>query len=85
MKEDNFRTGAASVMVIVSLAAHSVLPSEGILPCSSPATEMCEQQPLTLSDDPAPKPEPQFLRELAVTISSASTSNGYDLVSLRKP
>jgi hypothetical protein len=66
-------TGAASVIVIASLTMHLAVPPEDILPCN-PATELCEQQLLTLSDDPAPRPQPEFLRELAVTQSTAVMS-----------
>ena len=84
MKDNNLRTGVASVsvMVIAGLTAHLVSPSERILPCN-PATELCEQQPLTLSDDPAPRPQPQFLRDLSVIQSTAVMSGSSLAASFR--
>jgi hypothetical protein len=83
MKQNNFRTGSIQVMIVVGLTAHSVLPLEGrVVPCHV-ATELCEQQPPILSDDPAPKPRPQSLREIATIQSTAVMSSSALAASFR--
>lgn len=62
-------------MVITALTVPSVwLPSEGGLFCS-PATEVCEQQPVSFSDEPAPERAPQLMSELILAGSSVSLAS----------
>jgi hypothetical protein len=74
MKESKIRTGV-SILVIAGLIVPSVwLPREGGLSCA-PATEMCAQQPVSFSDEPAPERAPRLMREPAVAGSSVSVSS----------
>jgi hypothetical protein len=74
MMKKRIAATSISAMVIAGLTAHSVLPSEGrIVPCNV-ATELCEQHPPRLSDDPAPRPEPQFSKDISVIQSTAVAS-----------
>jgi hypothetical protein len=74
MQENKIRTGV-SVLVITALTVPSMwLPSEGSLFCT-PATEVCEQQPVSFSDEPAPERAPQLMSELTVAGSSVSMSS----------
>jgi hypothetical protein len=71
---DKIRTGV-SALVILGLTAPSLwLPPESDLSCT-PTVEMCAQQPVLFSDEPAPEGAPRLMSEPAVAGSSVSVSS----------
>jgi hypothetical protein len=73
MKENKIRTGVSFLMIAGLTVPSMWLPPESGLFCT-PATEMCAQQPVPFSDEPAPERAPRLINESAVAGSSVSVS-----------